>query len=222
MTGWHHAIVFGFLFVVGACFGSFWNVCVHRWPRGLSLLRPGSRCPHCLSAIRPTDNLPIVGWMMLRGRCRDCREPISTMYPAMEALLGTTLGFSYVLVVIMGDGDLLQQPWPRLLSGLAAPLLAVAGLVGGSMMVRETGRLPSGFSAIFALVMGLGALAWFGPWALALITLAAMGATGLFTANTRTQIEHRVVGRPLRPNRRPASARRASAFRLRESASRSG
>ncbi|HJT30607.1 MAG TPA: prepilin peptidase [Pirellulales bacterium] len=72
------------LFVLGASIGSFLNVVVYRLPRGMSLVQPGSRCPTCGVAIAPYDNLPIAGWLLLAGRCRACRQPISWRYPAVE------------------------------------------------------------------------------------------------------------------------------------------
>ncbi|MCA9172290.1 MAG: prepilin peptidase [Planctomycetales bacterium] len=72
---------------VGGSIGSFLNVVVYRLPAGLSLVHPGSRCPHCGHAIRWYDNLPVLGWLGLRGRCRDCRAPISARYPIVEAIV---------------------------------------------------------------------------------------------------------------------------------------
>jgi leader peptidase (prepilin peptidase)/N-methyltransferase len=70
---------------LGAAVGSFLNVVVYRSPRGMSLVRPKSRCPACGASIRPGDNVPVLGWLRLRGRCRDCRNPISSRYPLVEA-----------------------------------------------------------------------------------------------------------------------------------------
>ena len=70
----------------GLAFGSFLNVVAYRLPRGESLVRPRSRCPHCGAAVRPRDNVPVLGWLLLRGRCRDCHAPISARYPLVEAL----------------------------------------------------------------------------------------------------------------------------------------
>jgi leader peptidase (prepilin peptidase)/N-methyltransferase len=74
--------------ILGAVVGSFLNVVAHRLPRRESLLRPGSRCPHCETPIKPYDNVPVLGWLLLRGRCRACGAPISWRYPAVEALTG--------------------------------------------------------------------------------------------------------------------------------------
>ncbi len=77
----------GFL---GACVGSFLNVVVYRLPRGLSVVYPGSHCPHCGRPIRWHDNIPVASWLVLRGRCRDCRGPISARYPLVEATVAAT------------------------------------------------------------------------------------------------------------------------------------
>ncbi|MCC7055581.1 MAG: prepilin peptidase [Gemmatimonadaceae bacterium] len=68
----------------GACFGSFLNVCVSRWPAGLSVVRPASRCPKCEREIRWHENVPVLGWLRLRGRCAGCALPISIEYPLVE------------------------------------------------------------------------------------------------------------------------------------------
>ena len=68
----------------GACFGSFLNVCVSRWPAGLSVIRPPSRCPKCERAIRWHENVPVVGWLRLGGKCAGCALPISIEYPIVE------------------------------------------------------------------------------------------------------------------------------------------
>ncbi|MEJ2215661.1 MAG: prepilin peptidase [Gemmatimonadota bacterium] len=69
---------------VGAAVGSFLNVCIYRWPEGLSVVRPRSRCPACEAAIAWYDNIPIVSWLVLRGRCRHCGARISVQYPLVE------------------------------------------------------------------------------------------------------------------------------------------
>jgi leader peptidase (prepilin peptidase)/N-methyltransferase len=74
--------------VVGAIFGSFLNVVAYRLPRGESLSRPRSRCPQCETQIQAYDNVPVLSWLALRGRCRSCRAPISARYPLVEAVTG--------------------------------------------------------------------------------------------------------------------------------------
>jgi leader peptidase (prepilin peptidase)/N-methyltransferase len=84
--------------VIGLLVGSFLNVVVWRVPRGESLIRPASACPRCGHPIRPRDNIPVLSWLLLRGRCRDCAAPISRRYPVVE--LGTGIAFSVVVAVL--------------------------------------------------------------------------------------------------------------------------
>ncbi len=79
-------------FLFGLLIGSFLNVVIHRVPRGESVVSPGSRCPGCGSEIAAYDNIPVVSWLVLRGRCRHCGEPISWRYPAVELLTGAVFG----------------------------------------------------------------------------------------------------------------------------------
>lgn len=71
--------------LLGLAIGSFLNVVIHRVPEGLSLVKPGSHCPHCGHEIRNRHNVPVLGWLLLRGKCADCRAPISVRYPLVEA-----------------------------------------------------------------------------------------------------------------------------------------
>ncbi len=71
--------------VLGAIFGSFLNVVIHRLPRHESVVPPASHCPGCDTPVRPYDNIPILSWLLLRGHCRGCGEPISPRYPLVEA-----------------------------------------------------------------------------------------------------------------------------------------
>jgi leader peptidase (prepilin peptidase)/N-methyltransferase len=94
------------LAVLGVSVGSFLNVCVHRLPRNQSLVHPGSRCPHCGYALRWYDNVPVVSYLLLRGRCRKCGDAISMRYPALELATlvlflvhGAIFGWSALLVV---------------------------------------------------------------------------------------------------------------------------
>jgi leader peptidase (prepilin peptidase) / N-methyltransferase len=81
-------VVLFFFFLFGIVIGSFLNVCIARIPEGLSIVSPGSRCPRCLKPIKPYDNVPILGWLWLRGKCRSCALPISPMYPLIELATG--------------------------------------------------------------------------------------------------------------------------------------
>ncbi len=78
--------------LLGSVLGSFLNVCIYRLPRNLSLVRPGSACPSCETPIAWYDNVPVVGWLFLRGRCRRCQAPISVQYPLIEMAIATIWG----------------------------------------------------------------------------------------------------------------------------------
>ncbi len=97
---------YAFVFMVGACVGSFLNVVIHRVPNEESIVYPGSACPNCKSVIKPYDNLPILSWLILRGKCRSCKNPISARYPAVELLTALlfvlvywSIGFDWFLPV---------------------------------------------------------------------------------------------------------------------------
>src|SRR5947209_8609579 len=87
-------IVYIFVFVIGAAIGSFLNVVIYRVPERRSLFT-SSKCPSCGNAIRPYHNVPVFGWMMLGGKCRDCKEPIGWRYPAIELLTAVIFAFIF-------------------------------------------------------------------------------------------------------------------------------
>lgn len=104
----------------GALIGSFLNVVVYRLPRGDSLLTPGSHCPYCDAPVRAFDNVPVLSWLVLRGRCRSCGAGISPRYPAVELL--TAASFAAVVAVRGFDEGLwLELPF-------VACLIALAGI----------------------------------------------------------------------------------------------
>ena len=107
------------VFAFGAVIGSFLNVVAHRVPLGESLVSPGSRCPKCGAPVKPYDNVPVISWLVLRGRCRNCGTPISPRYPLVE--LATALAFAAVVAVRGFDDDLvLELPFVAALIALAA------------------------------------------------------------------------------------------------------
>ncbi|HVG24636.1 MAG TPA: prepilin peptidase, partial [Thermoanaerobaculia bacterium] len=126
---------------LGAIVGSFLNVVIHRYPREESIVFPPSRCPHCGTHIKPYDNVPILAWLWLRGRCRACREPITARYPLVELAnglfyaaafqrTGLTWGFipiaalvSMTIVLIYIDLDIQILPDVIDLPGVAIGLL---------------------------------------------------------------------------------------------------
>ena len=103
-------------FVMGSVIGSFLNVVIYRMPLGLNISKPKSRCPFCETPIRTRDNLPILGWLLLRGKCRDCQAPIPARYPIVEALVGVVFLLLYLAIVHSG-GALLPYRSPNRFSG---------------------------------------------------------------------------------------------------------
>lgn len=157
--------------VFGAAVGSFLNVVVYRLPAGLSLVYPPSRCPKCLHRLGPGDNVPILGWLILGGRCRYCRAPIAPRYPLVEALtallfVGVALryGFSWLtlthslllawlLALALIDLDTLTLPnrltKPGLVVGLVVQVLIGASQGGGP------GAIAGLLSGILGMTLGL-------------------------------------------------------------------
>jgi leader peptidase (prepilin peptidase)/N-methyltransferase len=163
----------------GLIAGSFLNVVAIRVPRGESLIAPGSHCPHCDTPIKPYDNVPVLGWLLLRARCRACGAPISARYPLVEALCAVlavavvlvkhsavdiALGLTLVAVLVpVALIDLEHQIIPNKLM-LPAALLAIAiGLAlhpSGVPQQLIAGAAAGGFLVVFALAyprgMGMG------------------------------------------------------------------
>src|SRR5580704_14403073 len=134
-----HLFYISFLFAVGACIGSFLNVVVYRLPRGLSLISPPSRCPKCETPLAWYDNIPVFGWIFLRGKCRYCREGISPRYPIVEAITGLLFVFYYVMFFIERLGPE-EMNWP--IYGLYMAL--IAGLLAASLIDAELFIIPAG------------------------------------------------------------------------------
>jgi leader peptidase (prepilin peptidase) / N-methyltransferase len=127
--------------VLGLLVGSFLNVVIYRLPRGESLLKPASRCPQCESPVKPYDNIPVLSWVLLRGRCRNCGARISARYPLVEAL--TAAAFVVAALTRGVDDDLaLWLPF-------AAMLIAVAGIDLDHRIIPNKILLPA---AIWGMV----------------------------------------------------------------------
>jgi leader peptidase (prepilin peptidase)/N-methyltransferase len=118
--------------VLGLVIGSFLNVVIHRVPRGESLVRPGSHCPGCNAAIRARYNVPVLGWLLLRGRCADCAARISVRYPLVE--LCTALLFVAVTIQLDRLG---------LLEALPAYLFFIAVGIALTAIDLDVRRLPN-------------------------------------------------------------------------------
>ena len=107
-----HAIYIVFLFAFGACVGSFLNVVVWRVPRGESVISPPSKCPKCGKPLKWYDNVPVIGWIKLRGKCRFCGQPISARYPIVEATTGLLFAGYYLAFFLLGIGPCPQPGAP--------------------------------------------------------------------------------------------------------------
>ena len=140
-------IIYLFTAIFGLCVGSFANVLIYRLPREESIVRPASRCPSCGRSIRPLENIPVVSWIALGGRCRGCEAPISVRYPLVEAAGG---GLMIISVAVHGPGY----------AGLAYGLLYIA-LLALTIIDIEHWLLPFGITVPLAFIGLLGA-AFFG------------------------------------------------------------
>lgn len=148
--------------MLGAVVGSYLNVVAYRLPRGISTTLPRSRCPTCLAPIRPWHNVPVLGWVLLLGRCRHCRRPVSFRYPAVEAFTGVL--FVFVFRRFDRPVDMLVG------AGFAAAMVALALIDFDVYLLPDAITLPG-------LVLGLAMQPWL-HWASmrdALIGAAAGG-----------------------------------------------
>ncbi len=176
--------------VLGAIVGSFLNVVVHRLPRHESLVSPASHCPRCGTPVKPYDNIPILSWLLLRGRCRSCGESISPRYPLVEATTavlcvgvvlaqdtaaGIALGIALILIVVPAALIDLEH---RIIPNRLTMLGAIVALVLGTALdpSGEPERLIAGAAAAGFLL--LAALAYPGGMGMGDVKLA--GVMGLF------------------------------------------
>lgn len=128
----------------GLLIGSFLNVVAHRLPARMSLAMPASHCPSCETPIRPYDNVPVLSWLLLRGRCRSCSEPIAVRYPLVEA--GTAALFAAVVAVHHAD-----------IAAVVLGLVLVAFLVPIALIDLDHRIIPNRITlpaAIVAIVLG--------------------------------------------------------------------
>jgi leader peptidase (prepilin peptidase)/N-methyltransferase len=143
---------FGFFqlaaFVIGLLFGSFLNVCISRLPKHESIVRPGSHCPHCGKPIRWYDNIPLLSWILLRGRCRDCKAAISWRYPLVELAVG--LWFFMVgqelFLLQVAKVSRLSGPTPAEYIGTFAFAILGFLLIGLMVVDWQTMLLPDAFT----------------------------------------------------------------------------
>lgn len=145
-------LIYVLVFVVGACVGSFLNVCIYRIPRGESVIFPASRCPKCGSAIRWYDNVPVLSWFMLGGRCRDCGGAISFRYPLVELVTGVLFLLSWHLL----------EPVQAVIGMIFIGLLVVASFIDLDHLIIPDRFTIGGFilgcvlSIVFPVMHGYG------------------------------------------------------------------
>jgi len=155
-----------FLFILGSCLGSFLNVVIYRIPRKMPIVRPPSRCPHCGSPIRPYDNVPILSFLILKGRCRSCLARISFQYPLVEAwagllLVGLYLKFGFTLALLVHALLCLSLVVVFFIDYYHTTIPDVITLSGIGLAIGQS-FIPDGISPISSLVgivAGGGALA---------------------------------------------------------------
>lgn len=155
-----------FAFWMGAAVGSFVNVLVYRMPRGLSVIRPPSRCPGCGKLLGWSENLPVIGWLLIRGRCKGCGCRVSPRYPIVEALVGILVAWMYLMLYQADPGGWWSRgtsPWWIhagvwwSLPALAAMVVLVGGMVAAALCDAESFLVPM---PIVRWVGGIGLGAW--------------------------------------------------------------
>ncbi len=163
------------LFIVGLLVGSFLNVCIYRLPRSLSIVSPPSACPLCNAPVRPWDNIPLASYLLLGGKCRNCRGPISLRYPFVEFLNGllywAVVAFfgtgwhlplvcmlvSALVVITFIDLDFQIIPDSITLPGVLIGLLSASFLFPDPFTVREASGAIVGFkNSLAGLLFGGG------------------------------------------------------------------
>ena len=137
-------VLYAFSLLLGLVLGSFLNVVIYRLPRRESLVRPGSHCPGCGTSIRWYDNIPLLSWSILRGRCRSCRTRISSRYPLVEAITGV----AFVLAMWR-----FGVSWPVLVAwAFIAAMVAVAFIDYDHMIIPNKIVLPGAVLGLIASI----------------------------------------------------------------------
>ena len=177
------------VFVLGASIGSFLNVCISRWPVELSVVRPRSRCPKCERAIAWHENIPLLSWVLLRGKCRGCSLPISMQYPAVELMVALGWVASFVAFGLTFEA-LRVAVFGTVLFGIAVTdamtylipdgftisgLLMVFGAAIANFFIGETSHFASPWAAFIGACAGAGAITIIGWLAEVIMTREAMG-----------------------------------------------
>jgi leader peptidase (prepilin peptidase)/N-methyltransferase len=139
------------VFFFGACIGSFLNVCIYRIPAGRSIVHPGSSCPRCGTMVRFYDNLPILSYLILRGKCRDCQTPITIRYPLVELLTGL-----FALACALVFGPTLHA---LVVFGFVATLIVVALIDLDHRIIPDAISLP-GIPLFFLASLAVPTVTW--------------------------------------------------------------
>ena len=153
-----------FFMFLGGSIGSFLNVVIYRVPAGLSIVKPASRCPRCLTPILTRDNLPVIGWLLLRGRCRACRAPIAARYPLVEFVAGAIFSaLAFGESIFMGATLPLDPVEADLypLFGLTVYHFALLCALGAAAMIVYDGAIvPKAYWRIVAIIGFVPPLIW--------------------------------------------------------------
>jgi leader peptidase (prepilin peptidase)/N-methyltransferase len=153
---------YSFAFVLGALFGSFANVCIARVPLGMSVVRPPSHCFSCKTPVRWFDNLPLVSYLLLRGRCRHCHAGYSPRYLLVEAAVGLCFVFTYHLCVsVWGAGELMPHRLARfgIYAFFELVLVVITFIDLDHKLIPDSITFPS-IPIFFALGQLLGDVSW--------------------------------------------------------------
>lgn len=188
-------LLLGLIGLLGLAIGSFLNVVVYRVPRRESVVSPPSACPRCGAQIRPRDNVPVLGWLLLRGRCRDCGEPVSARYPLVELLvaglfvaLAAKLGWTaalpaYLYLASVGVAlAVIDLDVKRLPDVLTLPSYVVGAVLLGLASLHEPHaflRAVLGAAAMFAIYF---AICFAYPAGMGFGDVKLSGVLGLYTA----------------------------------------
>ncbi len=172
--------IYFIVLIYGLCIGSFLNVCIFRIPESLSIIKPRSSCPKCKTPIKSYDNIPVLSYIFLRGKCRTCKIPISPRYPLTEFFTGMMWVFTYMkfgfsieffiyvifisVLIVITFIDLDHQIIPDIISLPGIPIFFIAALI-----IPSASLLDAFITSIVGILAGGGSLL-FVAWSYELIT----------------------------------------------------
>ncbi len=164
------------VFIIGLCLGSFLNVCIYRFPTNKSIVKPRSYCPHCKKSIKWYDNIPLLSYLLLRGKCRFCKQKISFIYPAVELITAFIFLFLYsifglsialfeysglfFLLIVVSFIDIKYHAIPAYLCILGIILALIFSVVYTIEIIKKGGPIDLNslplFNTVKGLIFGLG------------------------------------------------------------------